>query len=559
MNTSPFQPQAVGRAEKRVEGRSKVTGAATYTADVQLQNLAHAVFATSTIARGRILDLDDRSAAAAPGVLAVFTHLNLPRLALQPKQGGRQAPGMSFAPLQGPEIILAAQPVALVVAETIEQARHAATLLRVRYEEQAPTTDWRGATAQVYQPEKAGFVEGYTRRGEPERAWAEAPVKLERTYEVPFYHHNPIETCATVAVWEGDQLTLHDTTQGTAGTRRVAAEQLGVAEDRVRVIARFVGGGFGVKSASWPHTAFAAQAARALGRPVKLVLSRAQMYSAVGLREAAQHHLQLGASSDGRLSVIRHTKLNPTSMVDDWSEHAGVVMSMLYAHDHFENRHRMVHTNTHSGMPMRAPGEAPGLFVLESALDELAYELKLDPIELRRRNHADLHPVDGLPWSSKSLRECYARGAEMIGWGQREPEAGRTRDGDWLIGLGMASATYPVYPAEAAAASVRLFADGRAVVRNGGTDIGTGAYTIIAQSAAEGLGVLTERMRVELGTATCPSAVNREARPEPSAPARRPTWRAPSCAGSSSPWPRRTSTAPCTGFRPRRSTCRRER
>lgn len=497
---------SIGKPVDRVDGRLKVTGAAHYSAEYEIPDLVHAVLVTSTIAKGRITAMNTRVAETSPGVFAVLTHLNMPKLAKQPKGGPQQQPGMSFAPLQGPDIHYNGQHIAIVIAETLEQAEHAATLVQVSYRQDKHVATMRDPTAQVFQPERVvwGRVPGSTRRGNPQQTLAQAAIRLSETYTLAFNHHNPLESSGTIAVWEGDKVTLYDSTQGVTGTQLVAAEQLGIPQESVCVIAGFVGGGFGCKSASYPHTAFAAIAARHVGRPVKLILTRQQMYTSVGHREEQKHRLTLGAERDGRLITIIHEKTSPTSPFDEWSEPAGNVINMAYQCQNFESRYNLVRTNMMTPMSTRGPGEVPGMFVIDSAIDELAYKLNLDPIEIRLRNHADRNPATGLEWSSKSLKQCYARGAELFGWSQRRPTPRSMRQGRYLIGMGMATGTYPVYPSQSSARA-RIFADGRALVQSGLTDIGTGTYTVMTQVAADALGLPLERVRFELGNSDLPT------------------------------------------------------
>lgn len=497
--------QSIGKPVNRVDGRLKVTGGARYSAEIPLQGLVHAVFVTSTIAKGRIEQIDTRAAEQSPGVLSVLTHLNMPKLAKQLVAGGRQQPGMSFAPMQGPEIHYSGQQIAIAIADTLERATHAARLVQVRYRQETPVVTLQPNLKQAYQPEKVlwGFVPGRTARGNPSQALAQAPVKISETYTLSTNHHNPLEPSATTAVWEGDTVTVYNATQGITGTQKFISEMLAIPIEKVRVIGQYVGGGFGCKASSWPHEAFAVIAARELKRPVKLVLTREQMYTSVGSREEQALQISLGATRDGKLTAISHTKISPTSPFDEWAEPSGNVINMMYTCPNFEATYRLVRTNIISGCPMRGPGEVPGMYALECAMDELAYTVGLDPIELRLRNHADVNPADGLPWSSKSLKECYKVGAERFGWAKRNSKPRSMRDGRYLIGYGMASATYPVY-SESASARAQLFADGRVVVKTSATDIGTGTYTILTQVAADALGLPVEQVKVEIGDSQQP-------------------------------------------------------
>jgi xanthine dehydrogenase YagR molybdenum-binding subunit len=496
----------VGKPVSRVDGRQKVTGAARYSADFPLENLTYGVFVTSAIANGRIASIDTKAAEQAPGVLAVLTHLNTPQLAQQPKGGfGVVQVSQSFSPMQAPEIYYSGQQIAIVIANTLEQATHAAKLVQVTYQQQQPVT--MKDLDKTYEPKSVmmGMVPGQTVRGNVEQALAQAEARIEATYTIAANHHNPLEPSATIADWQGDKLTLYDATQGVYFTRSTVANLLGIPIDNVRVISQFVGGGFGCKGTVWSHTWLAALAAQKVGRPVKLVLTREQMYTAVGHREEQAIQFALGATRDGKLTAIKQVKTSPTSPFDDWAEPNGGIINHMYACDNFDASYRLIKANVMTPTFTRAPGEVPGMFVLESALDELAYKLGIDPIELRLRNHADVEPGTGKPYSSKSLKQCYARGAELIGWQQRQPQPQSMRDGRWLIGYGMASSAFPVYrPGTVQTARAKLLSNGRAVVQCGAADIGTGTYTILAQVAAEVLGLSPESILVEIGDTTLP-------------------------------------------------------
>ncbi|RZK45809.1 MAG: xanthine dehydrogenase family protein molybdopterin-binding subunit, partial [Hymenobacter sp.] len=314
-----------------------------------------------------------------------------------------------------------------------------------------------------------------------------------------------LEPGATTAHWEApDRLTVYDTTQGVSETQKTLAAMLGLAQDQVRVITKYLGGGFGCKAWVWPHVALAPLAARAVGRPVKLVLTRAQQFTGMGFREEQAQTLRLGATREGKLLALVHEKTSTTSPWEDWAETNGRIINMLYDSPTFEGTYRMAHANVMTPTSTRAPGDMPGSFAIECSLDDLAAQLNLDPIQLRLLNYAEQDPTNGHPWSSKSLKECYARGAELFGWSKRNPKNGQTRDGKMLVGYGMASASYPVHNSQGNA-RVRLYADGHAVVQAGATDLGTGTYTIITQVAADSLGLPMENVRFELGDTVLPT------------------------------------------------------
>jgi xanthine dehydrogenase YagR molybdenum-binding subunit len=491
---------ALGQPLDRVDGRRKVTGAATYAAEHRQPRLAHAVLVQSTIARGRIAAIDTAAARRAPGVLAVLTHENAPRLA-KAKNG---EPGEDRLPLADDVVHYAGQHVALVVADTVERARYAASLVTVRYQAEEPVFETSQATALA----KAVLPPRLQRRRGDAAAALAAPAaaRVREVYTTPVETHNPMEPSATVAAWDGDQLTVADSTQAVAVTRAFLAETFGLPKEKVRVVCPFTGGAFGCKGSQWPHTLLAAMAARVTRRPVALNLTREQMFTSVGHRPATVQGLALAARADGTLIAVSHDTVHATSPTTLHAEDCGGNVSWrLYACGHVAISHRVVRVNLGAPSTMRAPGESPGSFALESAMDELAHALGMDPVELRLRNHAERDPVDGKPWSSKHLRECYARGAARFGWQGRNPRPRSTRDGDLLVGWGMATAFYPAW-SDAAAARVRLGADGRALVQTSTHELGTGSYTVFTQLAADALGLPVERVTFELGDSDFPEA-----------------------------------------------------
>jgi xanthine dehydrogenase YagR molybdenum-binding subunit len=509
------QRVATGQPVDRVDGPAKVTGAGRYSAEISLPNLAYATLIGAAVASGRIDAVDAGEAERSEGVVAVLTHRDLPKIAAQPplfpSLFGHAAPGETFFPMQDDVVHYAGQPVAMVVADTLERAQHASTLVRITYEETPSTTTVDQGRDQAYEPERifGGLVPGRMERGDVDAGLAEAAVRVERTYRFAANHHNPIEPSATTAVWDADRLTLYDSTQGITATQLTVAALLGLSPTKVRVITHFVGGAFGSKAMVWPHVTLAAFAARQVGRPVKLALTREQMFTSCGHREEQEHQVELGASREGQLTALRHLKLSPTSPFDDWAEPSIGTDAQAYACPNYEGVYRLIRANTMTPTFTRAPGEASGMFALECAMDELAYELGLDPLDLRLRNHADVDPVSGNPWSSKGLKECYQRGAERVGWRGRDPAPRSQRDGHWLIGLGMATAAYPVpaFPGlQPQRALARLYADGSVLVQCGTQEFGTGVATAMSQVAADGLGVTLDRVRFELGDTHLPNA-----------------------------------------------------
>ncbi|MDB5233573.1 MAG: xanthine dehydrogenase [Hymenobacter sp.] len=506
-------PGVVGKGLNRVDGRDKVTGKAKYSAEYAIPGLTYGVLKTSDIAKGRIQRIDTSAALKEPGVIAVFTHENLPKLAKTPNDAeGKKAIGapMGFLPMTGDVIHYAGQPVALVVADTFERATQAAALVRVNYAAEQPIAAYTDPKAQLFNPEKVqdGKEDGYTRRGDARAAMASAPVKLTAVYTHAINHHNPMEPGATTAVWEApDRLTVYESTQGVTRTQKALAAMLGLPQDQVRVITKYIGGGFGCKGSCWPHTVLTVQAAKGVGRPVKLVLTRKQQFTSMGHREDQTQTLMLGASKEGKLLSLIHEKTSTTSPWDNYAESNSKIINLLYDCPTFESHYQLGRGNVMTSTFTRAPGEAPGSFAIECLMDDLAYQLGVDPIEIRLRNYAEKDPTNGKPWSSKSLRECYARGAELFGWSKRNPKAGATKNGRLLVGMGMATASYPVHNSQGTA-RVRLYADGHAVVQSGATDLGTGTYTVITQVAADSLGLAPDKIRFELGDTKLPTAPN---------------------------------------------------
>jgi xanthine dehydrogenase YagR molybdenum-binding subunit len=503
----------VGKPLVRVEGREKVTGKAKYAAEFALPGLTYGVLATSPIAKGKIQSIDTTAAAKELGVIAVLTHQTLPKLAKTPNDAaGKKDIGapMGFLPLTGDEIFYAAQPVALVVADTLEHATYAATLVKVNYAPQKPIADFHDPKAELFDPEKVqdGKQKGHTKRGEPQAAFASSAIQLTATYTHPVYNHNPMEPGSTTAHWEApDRLTVYESTQGVTRTQSSLAAMTGMPREQIRVITKYLGGGFGCKGAMWPHTILTVQAAKAVGRPVKLMLTRPQMFTSMGHREDQSQIMKLGASADGKITSLIHTKQSTTSPWDNYAEPNSKIVDLLYASPSFESSYELARANVMTSTFMRAPGEAPGSFAIECSMDDLAARLGVDPIEIRLRNYADHDYGTGQPWSSKSLKQCYARGAELFGWSKRNPKAGATRDGRYLVGMGMASASYPVHNSQGTARA-RLYADGHAVVQAGATDLGTGTYTVMTQVAADSLGLPIEKVRFELGDTQLPTAPN---------------------------------------------------
>jgi xanthine dehydrogenase YagR molybdenum-binding subunit len=495
----------VGQPLDRTDGVLKVTGGARYAAEFPAAQLAHAVLVTSTIACGRVTSIDTTRADAMPGVLLVMTSRNAPRL----PNGGRPevAPPAQrrLSLLQDDEVRYDNEPIAVVVADTLERAVDAAAQLRVGYAPASASLDFAAAKTHGHPP--ASMIGGKpdTERGNVEHGLREASARIDAVYTTPMEHHNPMEPHAIMASWEGPRLTLYDTTQGVGNARKAVATFLGMPQDDVHIISPFVGGGFGCKGSVWSHVVLCAMAAREVGRPVRLALTRPQMFGSVGGRPRTEQHLVLAARQDGTLTAMRHETYSNTSTFEDWTETSGVLTRMLYEVPNLATTHRLVPLNVGTPTFMRAPGETTGSFALESAMDELAAALKMDPLALRLKNYAEIDPQERKPWSSKQLRECYRIGAERFGWSKRTHAPRSMLSGPTLIGMGMATATYPAHRSEAAAFA-RILPDGSAVVGSGTQDLGTGTYTVMTQVAADALGFPLERVSFALGDSSLPHA-----------------------------------------------------
>ncbi|HJV51276.1 MAG TPA: xanthine dehydrogenase family protein molybdopterin-binding subunit [Noviherbaspirillum sp.] len=495
----------IGAPLDRIDGPDKVCGTARYTAEFAPPRMAHAVMVQSTVPSGRITGIDSAAAQRMPGVIAVLTHRNAMRL----PQGGRAAVqpphGRVLSLLQDERVHYNGQPVAVVVAESLEQALAAAAALRINYERAPAALAFGPAKAGAYSPGKVLDTEADSRRGDVAQGLVDAAHRKTLVYTTPMEHHNPMEPHATLALWEGDKLTLFDSTQYVAGVQKTVAKTFGIAQERVRVRNLYVGGGFGGKGSAWSHVLLAAMAARQTGRPVRLVLQRPQLFGPVGGRPQTEQTISLGCDRAGRLSAIEHHAFSNTSAIEDWTESSALLTRMLYACPNVATTHRLVRLNVGTPTFQRAPGEATGSFALESALDELAVEAGIDPLQMRLINYAETDPERHLPYSSKALRECYRLGAEHFGWARRHPQPRSMRDGRWLVGLGMGTATRPAKRSPAAA-RVRLLPDGLALVQSSTEDLGTGTYTVMTQIAADVLGYAPAQVRFELGDTDMPEA-----------------------------------------------------
>jgi xanthine dehydrogenase YagR molybdenum-binding subunit len=484
----------IGKPEDRVDGHRKVTGTAQYSGEFSHPRLCYGVVIQSTVPRGRIKSIDTVNAIRINGVIAIYHHLN------KPMEVTSAAADHNLFLLQNDEIKYAGQVIGLVVADTLENATYAASAVEVTYDTKPGNTNVDdNLKSTVAAPNESDF-----KRGNVAGGLKNAAVKIEETYTIPAEVHNPMEPFATMAVWDGDYLTLYESTQGVFATRKTVADVLGIGEDKVRVISHFVGGGFGSKLSVWSPAMLAAMAARKLDRPVRVVLNRRQMFGPVGYRPSTVQTVTLGANKDGTLTAIRHKGISQTCTFNDFVEGVTSGSRMMYACPNVETSQRLVRLDLGKPTWMRAPGHAPGSFALESALDELAYKLNIDPIELRLRNFAEKDAESGLPWSSNSLRQCYKLGAQHFGWNKRNPKPGSHKDGGLLVGTGMATALHTVWR-NSASAQIRLQKDGTALVQAGTQDIGTGTYTIMTQIAAEKLSLPIEKVKFELGDTLLPT------------------------------------------------------
>jgi xanthine dehydrogenase YagR molybdenum-binding subunit len=495
----------IGRPLDRVDGPLKTTGGARYAAEFALPDLCHAALVLATIPRGRIVNLDTSRAERAPGVLLVLSHRNAPALPDHGRAAFKPPAGRAMSLLQDDEVHYNRQPIAVVVADTLERAIDAASLVFATYAAQDAALEFERERERAYKPKEAAQKPPDVEWGKPDEGRSASEVRVDVVCSTPMQHHNPIEPHATIAHWQGDRLTLYDATQYISGVRETVAKTLGIAADNVRVVSPFVGGGFGCKGSTWSHVVLAAMCAQQARRPVKLVLDRQQMFGPVGGRPQTSQRVVLGARRDGKLTLVSHDVVSHTSDFEDFVEPSAVVARMLYDCPHGSTTHRLVKLNTGTPTFQRAPGEATGSFALEVALDELAETLGMDPLELRLRNYADKEAESGKAFTSKALRECYRQAAERFGWSRRSARPRSMRDGGKLVGWGMGTATYPARRMGASARAA-LRPDGTFLVQSGSQDIGTGTYTVMTQVAAEALGVRPSLVRFELGDTTLPRA-----------------------------------------------------
>ncbi len=489
----------IGAPLDRADGREKVTGMAQYTADRILEGMLHAVIVPSSIAKGRITAIDTREASAGDGVVLIMTHENAPRV----DAGKKNDQDALLFLLQDDRIEFDRQPVAVAVAHTFEQAVFAADRVRVSYSIEHPQMSLDAA--QAVQPKTIFGKPASHTRGAPVEALAQARHRVQHTYRTPTEHHNPMETHGTLAAWEGDRLTIYDSTQWTFGVQRRLASVFGIAPEQIRVIAPFVGGAFGGKGTAWSHVPLAAMAARATGRPIKLLLTRPQMFGWVGHRPQTEQDVAVAAQPGGTLVAIIHDVRNETSIADEFVEPSAVFSRDLYTVPNFGMSQQLRRLNISKPTYMRAPGESTGSFALESAMDELAYLLNVDPLELRLRNYSERQPDNGKEYTSKKLRECYALASEHFGWSRRKWQPRSMRNGRMLVGWGMATSSRATHRS-GASMRMTMHPDGTVVVESGTIEQGTGSSTVFAQLAAEILEISPERARFVWGDTNLPDA-----------------------------------------------------
>ncbi|MEO8073227.1 MAG: xanthine dehydrogenase family protein molybdopterin-binding subunit [Acidobacteriota bacterium] len=488
----------IGEAINRIDGFLKVTGTANYAMDFPVNNSAHGFLFKSEIAAGKILDIDTSAAEKSPGVIAVITHKNA--IKIKPSRSLR-----GDAVLQNADIEYFGENIGVVVAETFEQARYAARLVKVSYQKAVPKVD--------FEKEKNSAVGAKGREdeihGDVEKAYQNAAFKVDETYITPIEHHHPMAPHATIAVWDGDdKLLLYNESQIVNGVQFAIAGTFGLKPENVRVITPHVGGGFGSKGGAWGHVVVAAIAAKMTKRPVKLALTRQMMVNSVGLRQKNIQHLKLAATKDGKLISLAHETTTHCAINEEFVEPCGDVSEHLYAAENLKISYRVAPMNIILPTYTRAPGKSTGSFALESAIDELAYKLKIDPVEFRIKNEPEKDPSNGLPFSSRSLIEALRKGAEVFGWNKRKFETRQTKNGEFWIGYGVGCGVYPSRQRETSTL-VKLRRNGddvNASIELAASDLGTGTYTILAQVAAETLGLPTNKIGVKIGDSSLPPA-----------------------------------------------------
>jgi xanthine dehydrogenase YagR molybdenum-binding subunit len=499
------QLSPVKQLEHRYDGIAKVTGKAKYSAEhresFQSIDLVYAFLVQATIPSGTVLSIDQRLAEGAPGVVAVITPFNAPKL---PPINPQPPATRRLSLLQDTDVYYSGEPIAVVVAKSLDQARYAAGLLKIHYKESPAKLNFMSRLNEARPPRKPGKDPVVKVRGDLNRGFSNASAIVDETYITPIQNHNPMEPHATIAWWDGDFLNVYDSTQYITGDKMSLAKALNLPLDNVRVQCPYTGGGFGCKGSMWSHVPLAAMSSKIVQRPVKLVLERDQMFGPVGARPTTYNKIKLAALANGKLVAIQHDAIIHSSVMEDFVEPVVAPSRLLYDSQSNSTSTKLVDMNLGIATFMRAPGESSGTAVLEIAMDELAEKLKMDPVELRLVNYAERDESEDKPWTSKHLRECYTRAAERFGWSKRSAPGSR-KEGNELIGYGMATATYPANRS-AAAAIVKLLPNGHGYVASGTQDLGTGTYTIMAQTAGQFLGLDPLLVEVHLGDSTLPKA-----------------------------------------------------
>jgi xanthine dehydrogenase YagR molybdenum-binding subunit len=504
MNTDLFLEKNDSPPVDRVDGKAKVTGTATYAAEYKIQNMSYGFLVGSTIASGRIKSLDTKAAERLPGVLAVITYLNSEKLPGYETGKDPAKPPTAGQPLRifyNNEIFYYDQPIALVIADTYERVLHASKLVKAQYEKTVHQTDLKTNVGKAITPTGPRF-EDYT-RGDAD-AYKSAAVKIEQEYYHPIEVHNPMEPGSIIASWEGkDNVVVYTKTQGVESTQRSIADAFKIPAENIVVNAEHVGGAFGMGLRTWPYEIAAVMGARKVARPLKLVLHREQMFTNVGHRPETIQKIGLGATPDGKLVGLMHEATAETSSYEEFTEATVNISRFLYACPNVATRYRLVHMNTCTPIWMRGPGEATGSFALESAMDELAHELKLDPLQFRIINHSDTDPERNLPWSSKFVKECYELGAEKIGWKNRKLQPAASGEGDWMIGYGMGTGAFGAFRG-AATIKARLEPDGKLLLQCSVNDMGPGTATMMTKVASDAMCIPVNKIKIEMGSTLLP-------------------------------------------------------
>ena len=489
----------IGQAINRIDGLLKVTGTATYATDYPIKNVAHGLIFKSTIAAGKIKDINTVEAEKSPGVLAVITYKNAPKLNVE---GGIRGRGL----LQSQEIGHYGEHIGVVVAETFEQARHAASLIQVSYDAAEPRVDFSKHASEASLPK--GNNSGDVKHGDVEGAFRSAEYRLEEVYETPIEHHNPMEPHSTIAVWEDEKVTLYNASQIINGAQGAAAATLNLKPENVRIISPHIGGGFGSKGGQWANLVLTAVAAKMVKRPVKLALTRQQMFNSVGLRQKNEQKMRLAATQDGKLTALAHETTTHTAIDNEFVEPCGDCSKLMYDAPNTLISYRVVPLNIIVPTYTRGPGKSTGSFALECAIDEMAYKLKMDPVEFRLRNQPEKDPSNGKPWSSRTTVQCLQEGAKAFGWNKRKMEPRQIEQGEYLVGYGVGCGTYPARQRDSSAI-VKLSRKGKdvlAVIEIAASDLGTGTHTIVGQTASDALGIPLKNITVKIGDSSLPPA-----------------------------------------------------